>query len=119
MFYAAGLTPFISGQQCALYCAALHCTDSFDMQLGCAQDERAPEVGGVKPSIGVLIQRILLQHPVLSQWREWRGGGGSRGWQGAADGLLCGVEHVPQCGLQPQQNSSGSNNDDACKLTVR
>ena len=68
--------------------------------------KQTPEVGGVKPSTGVLIQRMRLQHPVLSQWREWRGGGGSGGGQGAADGLLCGVEHVTQSGLQPQRNDS-------------
>ena len=80
--------------------------------------KQTPEVGGVKPSIGVLIQRVGLQHPALSQWREWRRGGGSGGGQGAADGLLCGVEHVTQCGLQPQQNSRCANND-AFKLIMR
>ena len=53
----------------------------------------------MKPSVRVLIQGVRLQHPALNVW----------GGQGAADGLLCGVEHVTQCGLQPQQNSSHVN----------
>ena len=88
------------------------------MQLRCTQIERIPQVGGMKTSIGVLIQRVMLQHPVLSQWREWHGGGRLRGGQGAADGLLCGVEHVPQCCLQPQQHCSCTRTD-AVKAIIR
>lgn len=70
------------------------------------QSRQTPEVGGMQPSRRLLIQGVGLQEPALGQWGEWPGGGGLRGGQRAADGLLCGIEHVTQCGLQRQQYSN-------------
>ena len=60
----------------------------------------------MKPSRGLLIQGVGLQEPALGQRGKWPRGGRLRRGQGAANGLLCGIEHVTQCRLQPQQHSN-------------
>ena len=65
----------------------------------------------MEPSRQLLIQGVGLQEPALGHGGEWPRRGRLRGGQGAADGLLSGIEHVTQCCLQPQQYNNKQYNN--------